>query len=91
MENLNTVQSYWPEMGETRPTAQGEVSYAGNSIFVDSSVELKTSRSVKLLGRTNGAHLLNPRKAGWYEYRVTDAGLKEVRKQITLCREALLD
>lgn len=90
---LNEIQSYYPEMDQVKPLATGEVRGFGKWMTVKSPVELKTSRSVKfsMVYKSSDLTPQAQAKVGWFEYRVTDKGLNEVRAQITLSREVLLD
>lgn len=90
----NKIQGYYPEMGETAPitVATATRSYNGKRI-VKSPVELKISRGIRFEGQLK-SHQLTAQaqhKVGWYEYTVTDAGMKSVLKQVTVSVEFLLD
>lgn len=87
------IESYTPEMGETKPEAQMEVSYCyGGGHWVYTPLTLKTGRSVRF-EKTYTAKDLIPGsyKVGWNVYHVTDKGLKTLEAEYQISREVLLD
>lgn len=89
------LHTYWPEMGSYKPAAQLEasLSYNGAHYFIDTPLQIKTGRSVKLLKQYKESDFVKPNyyKTGWYEYKVTSAAFKELKKQYSISYECLLD
>lgn len=90
----NQVQTYYPEMGQKAPNtiATATRGYNGKRT-VKSPIALKTSRGITFMGQLKSSDLTPQaqHKVGWYEYLVTDNGMKKVLEQVTVSQELLLD
>lgn len=90
---MNTIQTYWPELGEHKPDCQIEESYAspGHSCLVTPLV--LSGRGIRRTQTYTAADLTEyaQYKVGWHKYYVTERALLELRKLYTISRSALLD
>ena len=87
------VISYWPEMGQKAPKADGDVRYSYNGHYRIKTPLLFKGRGIKHLGVLTADRLTEfaQHKAGWNEYVVTERALEQLSVKYTFAREALLD
>lgn len=87
------VISYWPEMGQKKPVADGDVRHSYSGHYRITSPLMFKGRGIKHLGTLRADHLTEQaqHKAGWNEYTVTERALDKLAERFTFAREALLD
>ena len=89
------LRTYYPEMNESKPSAQAEaqLSYNGKHYFVSTPLTVKTGVGIEFL-KTYKASELTPqgqRKAGWNLYQMTKRAFDKFKVQHTVSMEMLLD
>lgn len=87
------LRSYYPEMGEIRPFAliEARLGHYGQHWFLKTPLTLK-GRGIKHIGVLT-AERLTPqaqKKAGWNEYKVTEAAFEKLCQQYPVSSESLL-
>lgn len=88
-----SLQSYCPEMKETKPEAQIEASLAhyGNHWFLRTTLTLK-GRGITDRGPIKASELTEKgqRLAGWNQYKVTERAFETLCEKYTVVTESLL-
>ena len=90
---MATILQYWPEMGESKPEADGEIdrAYGSNNYFLDTPKELGKARCIRFIKRFEAKDLSPTQqyRVGWYRYRLTPAALDAL--DMTVSKAVLLD
>lgn len=84
---------YTPEMNETRPDdAVIDATYGGPGHQMLKTPLTLSGRGVKLVAilKAEELHEIAKHKAGWNQYRVTNAAYNRIERQYHVARECLL-
>lgn len=86
--------NYYPEMGQTLPTAQIEATlgHYGRHYYLKTPLKL-AGRGITYRGTLTASDLIPQAhgKIGWHEYKATEAAYRRICAEYTVSRECLLD